>query len=102
MKHIKNHFNCMIFALVVMNSIYQGASKCAYKVLSDLTPVWVDEEPHLLEGLTQCTEYNGKMGCCNEYNDQAQASSYIEIDGVFGSAGDACDICAINLKRFWC
>lgn len=28
--------------------------------------------------------------------------SYTQIDGVFGSQGDGCDICAINLKRLWC
>lgn len=55
-----------------------------------------------MEGLTQCVEYNGKLGCCDDNNDVAQVSSYIQIDGVFGSQGDGCDICAINLKRFWC
>jgi hypothetical protein len=42
------------------------------------------------------------MGCCDFGNDKQQAGSYIEIDGVFGSMGDGCDVCAINLKRFWC
>lgn len=29
-------------------------------------------------------------------------ASYTQIDGIFGSKGDGCDLCAINLKRFWC
>jgi hypothetical protein len=51
---------------------------------------------------TQCLEYNGKLGCCDLNNDNQQVGSYIEIDGIFGSRGDGCDHCAINLKRFWC
>eukprot|EP00919_Chromeraceae_sp_WS-2016_P031300 GHVR01074055.1.p1 GENE.GHVR01074055.1~~GHVR01074055.1.p1 ORF type:complete len:148 (+),score=10.25 GHVR01074055.1:588-1031(+) len=42
------------------------------------------------------------MGCCDGGNDAAQFTSYREIDGIFGEQGNGCDICAINLKRFWC
>lgn len=42
------------------------------------------------------------MGCCDEGNDEQQKHSYVELDGVFSSLGGGCDICAINLKRFWC
>ena len=52
--------------------------------------------------MQECVEYNGQLGCCDSGNEAQQARSYGEIDGIFGSMGDGCDICAINLKRFWC
>lgn len=56
----------------------------------------------MVQGMSLCKEYNGKMGCCNEFTDQQQISSYQSIDGIFSSLGDGCDVCAVNLKRFWC
>lgn len=56
----------------------------------------------MVHGLSQCKQYNDKLGCCNQNNDKQQQESYQSIDGIFGSDGDGCDICAINLKRFWC
>lgn len=29
-------------------------------------------------------------------------ANFKQIDGVFSAQGGGCDICAINLKRFWC
>ena len=78
------------------------SSRCSFRVLDDGKPLKIDEEPHIVDGLTQCVEYNGKEACCDYNNDVAQARSYTEIDGIFGSLGDGCDVCAINLKRFWC
>ena len=79
-----------------------AALKCAYRVLQDGKPQKVDSDPFLVQGLTQCLEYNGKLGCCDTNNDVSQITSYVQIDGVFSSQGGGCDICAINLKRFWC
>lgn len=31
-----------------------------------------------------------------------QLSSYGKIDTVFGNSNGGCDICGVNLKRFWC
>lgn len=42
------------------------------------------------------------MGCCDNNNDISQIASYTQIDGIFGSNAEGCDICAINMKRFWC
>lgn len=77
-------------------------SKCAYRVLDNGKPLKIDEDPRPIKGLTQCLEYNGKMGCCDVNNDNSQVDSYKELDGVFSTKGGGCDICAINLKRFWC
>ena len=76
--------------------------KCGFKVMDDGKPQKVSNEPFLVQGLTMCTEYNGKMGCCDSNNDIEQSVSYVQIDGVFGSQGGGCEICGINLKRFWC
>lgn len=76
--------------------------RCSFRINPDNVPVKVDTEPFMVSGLTQCTEYNGRLGCCNEINDAQQSESYTQIDGVFGAVGGGCDICAVNLKRFWC
>jgi hypothetical protein len=67
-------------------------------------PFHVDTDPFELKNLSACTEYlePGRLGCCNIYNDAATLENFKQIDGLFGSQGGGCDICAINLKRFWC
>lgn len=67
-----------------------------------MVPIKVDKPTHLVENMTLCKEYNGKQGCCNANSDKQQINSYQSIDGIFSSLGDGCDICAVNLKRFWC
>ena len=29
-------------------------------------------------------------------------SSFPKLDIVFGTKNGGCDVCAVNLKRFWC
>lgn len=85
--------------LTILTLIY---SRCSFEIAPDMTPLKVNKEPYMVSGMSLCKEYNGKMGCCNQYNDQQQVQSYPQIDGIFSSLGDGCDICAVNLKRFWC
>lgn len=75
---------------------------CSFQVGLDNIPVKLHRKPFKIEGMTQCIEYNDKMGCCDAGNDQQQSKSFTELDGVFSSIGGGCDICAINLKRLWC
>lgn len=92
-----------IFAVVLMGMLVGNIHcNCAYLVKEDGKPEKTDQEAYLVQDLTQCIEYNEKMGCCNINNDVSQVTSYVQIDGVFGSQGGGCDICSINLKRFWC
>jgi hypothetical protein len=92
-----------LYLLLVLGQLTpQTSPRCSYGVNSDLTPFWVDNEPHMVTNLSQCVEYNDKYACCDINNDRGQIRAYSEIDGVFGSKADACDVCAINLKRFWC
>jgi hypothetical protein len=52
--------------------------------------------------VTACKEYIGKPVCCNQFNDLSTADNLKAIDSLFGSKGGGCDICAVNMKRFWC
>lgn len=47
-------------------------------------------------------DYVGSNVCCNEHNARATYENFKQIDGGFGGVAGGCDICAINLKRFWC
>ncbi len=40
--------------------------------------------------------------CCNEANARLTADNLKQLDGVFATKSGGCDVCAINLKRFWC
>ena len=80
-------------------------SRCMYDIKeSDLMPVHTDSEPFVLKNLQACKDYlePGRLGCCTRINDQLTIDNFKTIDGFFGSEGGGCDICAINLKRFWC
>jgi hypothetical protein len=49
-----------------------------------------------------CPEWNEKVGCCNKNSFAQTSGSFGKIDAVFGSTAGGCDVCAVNLKRFWC
>ncbi len=40
--------------------------------------------------------------CCSGFQNTALINNFGQIDIVFGSANGGCDVCAVNLKRFWC
>lgn len=48
--------------------IFSVHSRCTFQIMPDNKPVKVDREPFLIEGMTQCLEYNGQMGCCDSGN----------------------------------
>lgn len=92
----------LFFLLFTSLFLLPSNQKCSFQVGLDNIPIKLTREPFLISGMTQCTEYNGQIGCCDAGNDQQQSQSFTELDGVFSSLGGGCDICAINLKRFWC
>jgi hypothetical protein len=66
-----------IFLLIVLlGTVIQSEARCAYKVLEDGRAIHVDSEPHIVTGLTECVEYNNKLGCCDVNNDNSQVTSY--------------------------
>ena len=71
---------------------------------SDKMPIHTDTEPFPLGILQACKDYvsPGRLGCCSPVNDQITYDNFKQIDSIFGSQGGGCDICAINMKRFWC
>lgn len=78
---------------------------CSFDVDDKLMPFWTNRTAFSLAGKLQaCAEYmeGDALGCCNEYADKNTMMNFEAIDGLFGSQGGGCDICAINLKRFWC
>lgn len=53
--------------------------------------------------LALCPSYKaGEEVCCSETQLQALEGNLFALDEVFGSPGQGCDICAVNLKKFWC
>ena len=60
-------------------------------------------EPTPLNGAdVVCSEYLGKDACCNNVQNKLMANNFETISYIFGSEYGGCDICAVNLKRFWC
>ncbi len=49
-----------------------------------------------------CSDWNGQLACCNKNSFIQTTSSFGKIDTVFGGGAGGCDVCAVNLKRFWC
>ena len=99
---LNNNSKSLSCIVICMWVLALGSPRCAFAVGEDGVPMKVDREPFVVSGMRECVEYNGQLGCCDSGNDVQQSTSYVEIDGIFGALGDGCDICAINLKRFWC
>jgi hypothetical protein len=60
-------------------------------------------EPFLLdEKDLACPDYVGKKVCCSAAQNIDLRDNFNSLDIVFGSGYGGCDICSINLKRFWC
>jgi len=60
-------------------------------------------QPKILTGPNIiCPEYKDKLACCNNAQNILLKRNFDSLDSVFGSAYGGCDICAINIKRFWC
>lgn len=50
-----------------------------------------------------CPDYKpGEQVCCTDIQLTALQNNFFTIDQIFGTAGQGCDLCAINLKKFWC
>lgn len=92
----------LVAALFSVFTLARG--DCAFIVHEDLKPQPPTEDekaPQLVEDMT-CKEWVGKDGCCNMNSFRQTTSSFLKIDTVFGGAAGGCDVCAVNLKRFWC
>ena len=95
------NFN-LVFGLFLIITLWFADAKCAFRINETIFPEKTSRDPFNISGMEMCKEYNGQLGCCDSGNNFQQSASYGQIDGVFGHLGGGCDICAINLKRFYC
>ena len=49
-----------------------------------------------------CNEFLGKDACCSNDQNILLSKNFETISYIFGYEYGGCDICAVNLKRFWC
>jgi hypothetical protein len=96
----------MRYLILIILSLIQVSVRCdcAFIVQDDLKPQPPKPEevkPFLID-YSSCSEWIGKEGCCNYNSFRQTSSSFGKLDTVFGTNGGGCDVCAINLKRFWC
>lgn len=62
--------------LLLLTLLAYCQAKCSFQVGLDNIPVKLERDPFKIEGMTQCVEYNGQMGCCDAGNDQQQSQSF--------------------------
>lgn len=61
-----------------------------------------ETEPHTIhQDNSYCPDFEGIKTCCTEYQLSQLQNNFLAIESIFGGDG-GCDICVINLKRFWC
>ena len=89
--------------LVILSLVVSTICRCVYTQPESGLPYLYDGEafPQNYTGQV-CKDYIGEDVCCNEYNAKLSADNFKQLDGVFSSLSGGCDICLINLKRFWC
>lgn len=49
-----------------------------------------------------CPEFDGKEACCSLLQVRKLLGSFTSIEGIFGTSAGGCDLCVVNMKRFWC
>ncbi len=95
----------LIYFLSHLHFTYQDCyfSQEDNESITVLTPPAKPFKQENQDGLIRsCPYYKDKDVCCTEYQSQSLVNNFALIDNTFGSANDGCDMCAINLKKFWC
>ncbi len=81
-------------------SIQQNCSaydpKCR-PTAANFTEPFIIDSPNFI-----CPEFKGKPACCSDTQNILMKNNFDSLDGLFGSKYGGCDVCAVNLKRFWC
>lgn len=91
-----------VFAACVVNQtcVYEnGVPTCGanYKVDPPFQPSIQTMTPP-----NMCPEFEGNPVCCFNYDNYQLISQFMELDYTFGGNNGGCDVCAANMKRFWC
>lgn len=99
----------LLIILVVFNVLEICFNLCTMKQDCDITkpdcgpsPANFTQPQILLGNKVICPEYYGKLACCNQDQNVLMKNNFDSLDSVFGSQYGGCDVCAVNLKRFWC
>ncbi len=50
---------------------------------------------------TNCQDFVGMNACCSPYQLKEIEKNFAALESIFGGDG-GCDVCVVNLKRFWC
>ena len=105
---MKNLFHILFFTFLLEKII----TKCSIQQNCDVDdpaclPIGLDEdkffEPEILTGTdVVCLDYLNKKACCNNGQNKVLTKNFQAVDDIFGFQYGGCDLCAINLKRFWC
>jgi hypothetical protein len=98
--------NCVPLRNLLIVLLFVGIkSKCAFSHWTGPMPYPYDGEPFPVNfTMDVCQEYNDNKSnvCCTVHNIKLTSDNFVQVDGAFATASGGCDICAINLKRFWC
>jgi len=60
----------------------------------DYSKIWTQEPA--------CPEFVGVPSCCTEASNNAALDNFQKLGTAFGNAGAGCDLCAANIRRFFC
>jgi len=90
-------------SILVLLLVTEASSRCVYTQNETFMPYKIEGEAFKRNYTYQvCKDYVEGDVCCNEFNAILTGENLKQVDGAFSSASGGCDICAINLKRFWC
>lgn len=94
----------LLYIIGMVYSLCRMKQECEDMESKDCMPQPAnDTMPVILNGPdVQCHEYTGQLACCSNDQNKLILKNFNSLDSIFGYKGDGCDICLINLKRFWC
>lgn len=99
------HQNLLLYLLISIVLFSSANSSCSMSQDPDgiPRPAEGDElEPHTEHGPdSYCQDFVGMKTCCTEYQLGQIVKNFQAIESIFGGDG-GCDVCVVNLKRFWC
>lgn len=102
--------NSLITCLFAFLSSHYIHSSCVMQQICDniYSPDCIPQpanftQPKILTGPdVVCPDFLNKPACCSNDQNKLMMANFQDLDTIFGSKYGGCDVCAINLKRFWC
>ena len=98
-------FKIFFFLIELFSFISIINSKCVMSQDPDQIPRPAydnEKEPHTIHADSSfCPDFEGIKTCCTEFQYKELEKNFNALESIFGGDG-GCDICVVNLKRFWC